>query len=109
MSTASTPSATPARPTPPTLPADVYVIDTTPGSGGCMAPPANWNGTPDDYLVALRSRFTRDPEARGRMLLAMLRIDPNPARSPVQFRGWLAETARRVLLAGAANLNATRH
>ena len=43
------------------------------------------------------------------MVLAMLRIDPNPARSPVQFRGWLAETARRVLLAGAANLNATRH
>jgi hypothetical protein len=83
-------------------------MDTTPGSGGTMAPGPEFNGTGDQYRDVVRERFRRDPEARQCMLIAARRFDPDPERSPVAFHGRYAELARALIARLAEQLRRER-
>ncbi|MCO6440515.1 MAG: hypothetical protein J5I81_05370 [Nitrococcus mobilis] len=48
---------------------DLTRHDTAPGARGPLAPPENWNGSDEDYLRLLRSRYRRAPGAHQHLAL----------------------------------------
>jgi len=63
-------------------------IDTSPGAAGPFAPPVDWQGELDGYVVMMRQRFARDPIARQQIGVVARRADL------VHFVGPWAEQAR---------------
>lgn len=70
---------------------DMTTIDTTPGAGGAMAPPAGTEHTPSRYRELMRERYRNSPLYRQHMRVFARRL------YDLNIIGPHAEEARNVL------------
>lgn len=72
-----------------------FRFDTTPGSGGPLAPRAGFSGHCGDYRDQIRDRYQKDPEARTALLLAARAIAAaNSFRAAIVTGPWQYEGAQ---------------
>lgn len=75
---------------------DLTVINTTPGAGGPLSPPAGWTGTAKDYWSWLRERYRLDPGAR-QIIEVIARNYDNPRGQPIVITGEFGEVAVHII------------
>lgn len=69
------------------------LIDTTPGTGGAMAPPDGWEGDAEMYMSLIRHRYATDRIAK--MHIAIMAI--NARRLGLRYAGPFADQASIII------------
>jgi len=76
---------------------DFSHIDTTPGSGGVLAPPPETDLTTDVYRALIRDRYRRDHGARQHLLAYARRLNTSKYHRATPIIGPFAAEARAIL------------